>query len=46
MTKAAFLDSADSYEIAQWFAYFKVRGDRERDARESAEFQARIERGQ
>jgi hypothetical protein len=45
MTKARFLAEVDSYELSQWLEYFRVKGEREKDARESAEFQARLDRG-
>jgi hypothetical protein len=45
MTKRQFLASADSTEISQWFAYFKVKSEREKDARESAAFERRVESG-
>jgi hypothetical protein len=45
MTRSRFLAEADSMEITSWFAYFKVKSDREKDARESAAFERRVASG-
>lgn len=42
MTRRRLLAEADSMEITGWFAYFKVKGEREQDARESAAFERRL----